>query len=101
EHALFQIVEDDDADGTAESTTRAFMQLRPDLRARSPHQQSHGLAGAAERQDEKARAAVLARAAIAHHRAIAVVDLAFFARRRRNDDARVNGHVAAQLHDEA
>ena len=101
EDALFQIVEDDDADGAPESTKRALVQLRPDLRARSLHQQSHRLARAAEREDEEARAAVLARAAIAHHRAVAVVDLAFFARRRRNDDARVNGRMAAQLHDEA
>ena len=46
-------------------------------------------ARAAQRQDEEPRAPVLARAAVADHRALAVVDLAFFAGRRRDDDARL------------
>ena len=65
EHALAQIVEDDDADGAAQPTKRPLVQLRPDLRARSPHQQPHRLARAAERQDKEARAPVLAGAAVA------------------------------------
>ena len=96
EDAFAQIVEDDHADGAAEPTKRALVQLRPDLRARSPHEQPHRFARAAERQDEEARAAVLARAAVADHRALAVVDLAFFAGRRRDDDARVRRRAAAQ-----
>jgi hypothetical protein len=78
QHALFQIVEDDDADGATEPTKRAFVELRPDLRARSPHEQPDRFARAAERQDKEARAAVLSGAAIAHHRPLTVVDLAFF-----------------------
>ena len=101
EDAFSQVVEDDDADGAAQSTKRALVQLRPDLRARSPHQQPHRLARAAERQDEEARAPVLARAAVADHRALAVVDLAFFAGRGRDDDARLGRRAAAQRHDEA
>ena len=54
-----------------------------------------------ERQDEEPRASVLARAAVADHRALAVVDLAFFAGRGRDDDARLGGRAAAQRHDEA
>ena len=42
-----------------------------------------------ERQDEEPRASVLARAAVADHRPLAVVDLAFFAGRGRDDDARL------------
>jgi hypothetical protein len=44
EDALFHIVEDDDADRPAESTERALMQLGPDLRARSRHQESYRFA---------------------------------------------------------
>ena len=101
EHALVQIVEDDHADGAAEPTKRALVQLRPDLRARSPHQQPHRFARAAQRQDEEARASVLPCAAVADHRPLAVVDLAFFARRRRDDDARLGRCAAAQGTDEA
>ena len=38
---------------------------------------------------------------VAHHRALAVVDLAFFAGRGRDDDARLRRRRAAQRHDEA
>ena len=88
-------------DGAAEPAKRALVQLGPDLRARSPRQQPHRFARVAERQDEEPRASVLARRGIAHHRALAVVDLAFFAGRGRDDDARLGGRRAAQLRDEA
>ena len=61
EHAFAQVVEDDDRDRAAQSTKRPLVQLGPDLRARSPHQQPHRLARAAQRQDKEAHAAVLAR----------------------------------------
>ena len=38
---------------------------------------------------------------VADHRPLAVVDLAFFAGRRRDDDARLGRRAAAQRHDEA
>ena len=38
---------------------------------------------------------------VADHRALAVIDLAFFAGRRRDDDARLGRRAAAQRHDEA
>ena len=63
EHAFPQIVKDDDVDGAAQSAKGAFVQLRPDLCARLPHQQPHRFARAAQREDEEARAAVLPRAA--------------------------------------
>src|SRR5206468_10248658 len=64
-------------------------------------QQAHRLTRAAERQDEEARPAILARAAIADHRAVTVVHLTFFAGRRRDDDTRFCRGATAQLHDEA
>ncbi len=76
-------------DGAAQPTKRALVQLGPDLRARLPHQQPHRFARVAQRQDEEPRAPVLARLRIADHRALAVVDLAFLAGRRRDDDARL------------
>ena len=63
EHALAQIVEDDDPHGAAEPAKRPLVQLGPDLRARLPGQQAHALAAVAERQDEEPRAPVLPGAA--------------------------------------
>src|SRR5207247_3349613 len=85
----------------SQPTKRALVQLGPGLGARSPYQQSHRLPRAPERQDKEPRASVLARAAIADHRALAVVHLAFVARRRRDDDARVRRSATAQGDDEA
>ena len=101
EHALFEIVEDDDADGAAEPAKRALVQLGPDLRARAPHQEPHRFARVAERQDKQPRAPVLAGLRVAHHRAVAVIDLAFFAGRRGDHDARFGRRRAAELRDEA
>ena len=61
EDAFFEIVEDDDADRAAEPTKGALVELGPDLRARLPHQQAHRFARVAQRQDEEARAPILAR----------------------------------------
>ena len=60
EHALLQIVEDDDADRAAQPAKRALVELRPDLRARLPDEQPHRFARVAERQDEEPRPPVLA-----------------------------------------
>ena len=91
-----------DLDRAAQSTKGALVQLRPDLRARSPRQQPHALARVAQRQHEEARPLVLAGARIAHHRPVAaVIDLAFLAWRGGDHDARLGGRRAAQLHDEA
>ena len=101
EHAFFEIVEDDHAHRAAEPTKRALVELGPDLRARLPHQQPHRFARVAERQDEEPRAPVLARLRMADHRAVAVIDLAFFAGRGGDDDARLGRRRAAERHDEA
>ena len=102
EDPFFQIVEDDDADGATQPAKGAFVELGPDLRTRAPHQQPHRLARAAQGQDEEARASVLPRTPVADHRtAVPVVDLAFFAGRGRDDDARFGGRRAAQFQDEA
>ena len=89
EHALFEIVEDDDPGRAAEPTKRALVQLAPDLRARPPRQQSHGFARAGQREDKEPRAPVLAGRRPAHHRPLAVVDLAFFTGRRDDHDPRL------------
>ena len=78
EHALFEVVEDDDGRGAAQTTKGPLVQLAPDLRARAPCQQPHGFARARQREDEESRASVLAGRGPAHHRALAVIDLAFF-----------------------
>jgi hypothetical protein len=49
EDTFFEIVEDNDADGAAEPTKGALVELRPDLRARLPHQQTNGLARVSQR----------------------------------------------------
>ena len=89
EDAFLEIVEDDDAHRAAEPTKRPLVELGPDLRARVPHQQPDRFARVAERQDEEPRAPVLAGLRMAHHRAVAVIDLAFFAGRRGDHDARL------------
>ena len=91
EHALAEIVEDDDLHGAAQATKRLLVQLGPDRRAGAPRQQPNGLARIPERQDEEADPPVLPRHRVAHHRPIpAVVDLRFFPGRGRDDDPRLD-----------
>ena len=102
QHAFPEIVEDDDLHGAAQAPKRLLVERRPDRRARSPRQQSHTLAGVAQRQHEETHPPVLAGARIADHRPIAaVVDLAFLAGGGRDDDAGLDGRAPAQLDDEA
>ena len=101
EHAFFEIVEDDEARRAAQPAKRPLVELGPRLRARVPDEQAHRFARVAERQDEEPRASVLGRLRMTDHRAVAVVDLRFFTRCRRDDDARFDGRAAAQLADEA
>jgi hypothetical protein len=85
---LFEVVEDDHPDRPTQSAKRALVELRPDLRARVPHQEPHRFSRVAQRQDEEADAPVLARVRVTDHRPVAaIVDLAFLARRRGDDDA--------------
>ena len=101
EHAFFEIVEDDEARRAAQPAKRPLVELGPRLRARVPDEQAHRFARVAERQDEEPHASVLGRLRMTDHRAVAVVDLRFFTRCRRDDDARFDGRAAAQLADEA
>ncbi len=55
----------------------------------------------AQRQDEEARAPILAGLRVAHHRAVAVVHLAFLAGRGGDDDARLRRRRAAERDHEA
>ena len=73
QHALFQVVEDDDPRRSAQSTKRAFMELRPGLCTRLPNQQMHGFARVGEGQDEETGAAMLAGLWMADHRPVSVV----------------------------
>jgi len=56
EHALLEIVEDDDAHGGPEPAERLFVQLGPAARARLEGEQADALAAVAEGEDEQARA---------------------------------------------
>ena len=96
EDALAKIVEHDDLDRAAEPAKRAFVQLRPDLRARSPRQQPHRLARVAQSEHEQAHAAVLPGLRVAHHRALAVVGLAFLPGGGGDHHARLGRRAAAQ-----
>jgi hypothetical protein len=87
EHALAEIVEDDDLDRAAEAAEGLLVQLAPAPRARREGQQADALAAIAQGEDEQPGAAVLPGDRMPHHRAVAVVDLTFFAGRR--DDERV------------
>src|SRR6058998_2179739 len=99
--ALAEIVEDGDFHGAAEAAKRLLMQLAPAPRARRDGQQADALAAVAEREKEEPRAAVLSRDRVPHHRAVAVIDLAFLAGRGDDDRVRLGRPRAAQRHDEA
>src|SRR2546428_3310220 len=73
----------------AETPEARLVQLGPTARARGEGQQPDALAAIAEREDEQPGTSVLARARVAHHRAVAVVDLALFPRRRDDDRVRL------------
>src|SRR6266850_7316474 len=77
EHALAQVVDHRHARRAAQAAESHLVQLRPDPRAGLERQQSDRLAAVPEPQHEEPRAAVLARLRIAHHRALAVIDLGF------------------------
>src|SRR3989442_8039463 len=76
-------------DAAAETPEARLVQLGPAARARGEGQQPDALAAIAEREDEQPGPSVLARARVAHHRAVAVVDLALFPRRRDDDRVRL------------
>src|SRR5438552_1437963 len=101
QHALAEVVEDDDGRRPAEPRECPFVELCPDAAARLPREQADALAAVAEREEEEPRAPVLPRRGVADHGAVAVVDLAFLARRRLDDGVRLGGRGAAELAGEA
>ena len=101
EHALAQIVEDDDAHGPAQPAKRLLMQLGPASRARPEGQQPDALPAIAQREDEQPGAAVLARVRMPHHRPVAVVDLTFVPWGRHNHGMRLGGPLSTERNDEA
>src|SRR5579872_7424828 len=56
------------------------MQFGPDACAGAENQQTHAFPAVSQRHHKKARATVLARVRIAHHRTGTVIDLRFFTR---------------------
>jgi hypothetical protein len=100
EDAFPEIVEDDHADRAAEPTKGALVERGPDLRARLPHQQAHRFPRVAQRQHEETRAPILARVRVADHRPLAVIDLGFVARCRRDHDARLRRRRPAERRNE-
>src|SRR5207249_11987803 len=85
QHALSQIVQNDDATASTQAAKGSLMQLRPRARTGTENQQSDRLAAVAERHHEQPGSPVLAALRIAYHRAGAVIDLAFFSGRRHDD----------------
>jgi len=61
QHALAEVVEDDDGRRPAEPRECPFVKLRPDAAARLPREQADALAAVAEREEEEPRAPVLPR----------------------------------------
>ena len=100
EHALFEVIEDDDFRRAAKSSKRALVQFAPDLRARAPRQQPHRFARARQREDEEARASILAGLGPPDHRPVAIIDLAFFTGRRGDHDPRLVDDRPTELRDE-
>jgi len=97
EHALAQIIEHHHASHSTKPAKRLLMQLGPDARAGTEHQEADGFAAVSQRQDKQPRAPILARLRVAHHRAGAIIDLRFLTRRGLNDHARFWRRRSAQL----
>ena len=81
ENAFAQIIEDNHASDTTQPAKGLLVQFGPGLRTGVEHQQANRLAAVAQSQHEQSRAPILAALRIADHRAVAVIDLRFFAGR--------------------
>ena len=101
EHAFAQIVEHHDARAAAEAAKGFLVQLGPGVGTGAKDQQADRLATVAQRHHKQPRAPVLAAFLIAHHRASAVIDLRFFARRGQDDPDGLGRVSAAQFTHEA
>src|SRR2546423_5994393 len=77
------------------------MELGPDARTGSEHQQPYCLAAIAQRKHEQTGASVLTAWGFAHHRPAAVIDLAFFSRGGKDHRPRLWYLGSAQLVSEA
>src|SRR2546428_2065941 len=97
EHALLEVIGDDDVDSATETAERFFVELGPAPCARREGEQADALAAVAEGEDEQPRAAVLPNDRVPHHRALTVVDLAFFAGRGDDPPMGLGRALAAQL----
>ena len=101
EHAFAQIIEHHHASHSTKPAKRLLMQLGPDARAGTEHQEADGFAAVSQRQDKQPRAPILARLRVAHHRAGPIIDLRFLTRGRLNHHARFRRGRSAQLPHEA
>src|SRR5438128_7999030 len=77
------------------------MELGPDARTGSEHQQPYCLAAIAQRKHEQTGASVLAALRFAHHRPAAVIDLTLFSRSGEDHRPRLWYLGSAQLVREA
>ena len=78
QHAFAKVIEHQEARSPTQSTKRLLVELGPDARAGTEHQQPYRLAAIAQREHEQTGAAVLAAVRLAHHRPAAVIDLTLF-----------------------
>jgi len=97
EYALAQVVEYHDASGAPQPAECFLVQFGPDAGSGTEDQKPHAFAAVSERQHKQPRTTVLASLRVAHHRAGAVIDLRFFARRGLNHGSRFRFGCSAQL----
>ena len=79
EHALAQVVEDDDANATPETAKRFLVEIGPGARTGTEDQQPNRLSTVSKCHYKQACPPVLASLWIANHRPGAVIDLSFLA----------------------
>ena len=101
EHALLEVVEDDDPYGAAQPPKRPLVQFGPDLRARPVDQQPDSLARVAQGQDEEPCPPVLAGGGVTDHRSVPVIGLTLFTRGRGDDRPGLDGWLLPEGRDEA
>ena len=77
-------MQDHHARDAAQPAEGFLMQLRPDLRTETEHQQPHRFAAIAQGQDKQPRPPILTRAGVTYQRACAVTNLRLLRARSRS-----------------
>src|SRR5215475_10273403 len=89
EHALAQIIQNDDPRSSSQAAKCFLMQLGPDARTGVKRQQAYRLAAVAQRQHEQPRAPILTALRVAHHGPATIIDLGFFSWCGEDDRSRL------------